>query len=95
MCPLHRGQGAGAYVEPNLHTQLAFMEIELAQRRWFAGENFTAADIMMSFPIESAWQQDVLSARRHPMLTGWLDAIRARAPYQRAQGRGKAPFQVG
>ena len=29
-----------------------FVENVLAQRRYFAGENFTAADIMMHFPLK-------------------------------------------
>ena len=31
-----------------------FIEEELAGRPWFAGQTFTAADVMMSFPLEAA-----------------------------------------
>ena len=40
----------GAFIAPNLTRQLDFMESELAAREWFAGDEFTAADIQMSFP---------------------------------------------
>lgn len=81
------------YVDSNLRTQLAFMETELSRRAWFAGDAFTAADIMMSFPLEAARQRAGLSAASHPLLSGWLDAIHARAAYQRALARG-GPYSL-
>ena len=33
---------------------LDWLESELASRPWFAGDEFTAADVMMSFPLEAA-----------------------------------------
>ena len=44
-------------IEPNLKRQLDFMESELAKSEWFAGEEFSAADIQMSFPVEAAAQR--------------------------------------
>ena len=41
------------YVAPNLRTMFDFVELELATRPWFAGEEFSAADVMMSFPLET------------------------------------------
>ena len=43
----------GIVVLPNLQRNLEFMEAELAGRDWFAGHEFTAADIQMSFPLET------------------------------------------
>jgi glutathione S-transferase len=40
------------FILPNLERHLAFMEGELAARDWFAGPDFSAADIQMSFPVE-------------------------------------------
>jgi glutathione S-transferase len=37
------------------------MESELAAREWFVGDEFSAADIQMSFPLEVA-RQRALSA---------------------------------
>lgn len=74
-------------VEPNLKRQLDFMESELTQNKWFAGREFSAADIQMSFPLEAAAQRAGLDAR-FPKLTGFLKRIHARPAYKRALQRG-------
>jgi glutathione S-transferase len=74
-------------VLPNLKRQLDFMESELAQRSWFAGEEFTAADIQMSFPVEAAAQRAGLDASR-PHLMAFLKRIHERPAYRRALERG-------
>ena len=75
------------FVEPNLKAQLDFMEAELSQREWFAGPEFSAADIQMSFPLEAAAQRAGLDASR-PRLWAWLQRIHARPAYRRALERG-------
>jgi glutathione S-transferase len=74
-------------VEPNLRRQLDFMESELAHNKWFAGGEFSAADIQMSFPLEAAAQRAGLDASR-PKLMGFLKRIHARPAYKRALQRG-------
>ena len=88
--PIARGiadKVMAAMVDPNLKRQLDFMEAELGQREWFAGSEFSAADIMMSFPLEAAAQRAGLDARR-PKLMAFLKRIHARPAYQRALARG-------
>jgi glutathione S-transferase len=88
--PIARGIAAkvlSSFVEPNLKAQLDFMETELSQRAWFAGADFSAADIQMSFPLEAAKQRAGLDASR-PHLHAWLQRIHARPAYQRALERG-------
>jgi len=75
------------FVMPNVERQLAFMDGELAQRPWFAGAEFSAADVMMSFPLEAAAQRAGLDAR-YPALQDWLARIHARPAYRRALERG-------
>jgi glutathione S-transferase len=75
------------FVQPNIDRQLAFMESELTTRPWFAGEAFSAADIMMSFPLEAAASRSGLTARC-PRLTDFLARIHARPAYRRALERG-------
>lgn len=75
------------FVMPNVERQLAFMESELQTRPWFAGRAFTAADVMMSFPLEAAAQSAGLDAR-YPKLQDWLARIHARPAYRRALERG-------
>jgi glutathione S-transferase len=74
------------YVEPNIARQLAFVESHLAASTWFAGPEFTAADIMMSFPLEAAAQRADLSAA--PKIDAFLANIHARPAYVRALERG-------
>ncbi|SHL97883.1 glutathione S-transferase [Rhizobacter sp. OV335] len=74
-------------VEPNLKRQLDFMEAELGRSEWFAGSEFSAADIQMSFPVEASAQRAGLDASR-PKLMAWLKRIHARPAYQRALERG-------
>ena len=68
---------------PNIRDQLDFMESHLKTNRWFAGDDFSAADIQMSFPVEAAAARGGLGASR-PKLAAWLQAIHARPAYRRA-----------
>jgi glutathione S-transferase len=63
------------------------MESELAARSWFAGDEFTAADVQMSFPLEAAAERAGLNSGR-PKLMAFLDRIHARDAYKRALERG-------
>jgi len=81
------GKVKGLMVEPNLKRQLDFMEGELNKSEWFAGSEFSAADIQMSFPIEAAAQRAGLDASR-PKLMAYLKKIHARPAYRRALERG-------
>ena len=71
------------FISPQLKTHLDFMEAELGRSVWFAGDEFTAADIQMSFPVEAAASRAGLAPSR-PRLWAWLQRIHARPAYQRA-----------
>jgi glutathione S-transferase len=43
-----------SYIMPQIAQHLAYLESELAARAWFAGDEFTAADIQVSFVLEAA-----------------------------------------
>jgi glutathione S-transferase len=66
---------------------LDWLESELAGRSWFAGEEFTAADVMMSFPLEAARDRAGLDEAR-PHLIGWLERIHTRPAYAEALRKG-------
>jgi glutathione S-transferase len=70
-----------------LDVHLDWLESELATRPWFAGESFTAADVMMSFPLEASRQRGGFD-EAHPHLAAWLDTIHARPAYERALAVG-------
>ena len=76
-----------AMVEPNLKRHLDHMERELTKSEWFAGDEFTAADIQMSFPVEASAQRAGLDASR-PKLMTFLKKIHARPAFRRALERG-------
>ena len=77
----------GGFVQPNIDRQLAFMEAELQTRPWFAGNEFSAADIVMSFPLEAAASRGGLD-QRYPKLSDFLARVHARPAYRRALERG-------
>jgi glutathione S-transferase len=66
---------------------LRWLETELATRDWFTGDTFTAADVMMSFPLEAARSRAGLDDR-YPKLLAWLERIHARPAYKAALERG-------
>ena len=76
-----------SFIGPQLKRHLDYMEAALAAHSWFAGEEFTAADVQMSFPLEAAASRAGLDASR-PRLTAFLDRIHARSAYRRALERG-------
>jgi glutathione S-transferase len=77
----------GAFVTPNIERHLDYLEAELDKRAWFAGDDFTAADIQMSFPTEAAAARAGLDESR-PRLMQWLERIHARPAYRRAIEKG-------
>ena len=87
--PLVRAIAARAqerFIDPQLRTHIAYWEEELGRAAWFAGNEFTAADIQMSFPLEAA------AARAGVPLPDkvhtFLERIHARPAYQRAVSAG-------
>lgn len=80
-------------VTPQLKQHMAFWESELGKSEWFAGNDFTAADIQMSFALEAAAARGGLE-NGHPKAMAWLAKIHARPAYQRALEVG-GPYEVG
>ncbi|OUL22334.1 glutathione S-transferase [Nostoc sp. T09] len=78
-----------SFIEPQIAQHLDYLEAELGKSTWFAGNEFTAADIQMSFPLEAAAVRAGLDASR-PQLMAFLDRIHTRPAYQRALDRGGA-----
>jgi glutathione S-transferase len=80
---------ARRFVKSQLKLQLDFLEGELSRAPWFVGERFSAADIMMSFPLEVSCDRAGLDETR-PKLMDFLRRIHARPAYRRALERGGA-----
>ena len=82
----------GKYIEPQLKRHLDYLEGELKLGAWFAGSEFTAADIQMSFVLEAAASRGGLDESR-PRLFDFLQSIHQRPAYQLALERG-GPYEL-
>lgn len=75
------------FVAPQIKLHFDYIEGELRKNTWFAGEEFTAADIQMSFPLEAVtMRREEVESR--PKLKEFIDRIHARPAYKRALERG-------
>lgn len=81
------GKIDATFTDPEIALHLNFLEAELKDRDWFAGDAFSAADIQMSYPLESSQGRAGLD-ERFPRLQDYLSRIRARPAYARAIERG-------
>lgn len=76
-------------IAPQVRDHVGFWESELARDGYFAGAAFSAADIMMSFPVEAGMGR--LGYRGETRaISVWLATIRSRPAYRRALERGGA-----
>ncbi|MEH2278220.1 MAG: glutathione S-transferase [Nostoc sp.] len=77
------------FIAPQIKLHFDYIEGELRKSTWFVGEEFTAADIQMSFPLEIvAMQAELISSR--PKIKQFVERIHARPAYERALERGGA-----
>ncbi|MEQ1501976.1 MAG: glutathione S-transferase [Myxococcota bacterium] len=74
------------YVDPQLATHADWWEASLAKTGWFAGSAFSAADVMMSFPLETGAERIGFEGR--PNCRRFVETIHARPAYQKALQRG-------
>lgn len=80
-------------VTDQLKLHLDYLEAEINPGPWFLGERFSAANIMLSFPLETARARAGLDETR-PKLLDFLQRIHSRPAYQRALERG-GPYAYG
>ena len=77
-------------VEEQFAAHIAFAEDKLGDNLHFVGDDWTAADVMMSFPAESALIQGY--GDKAPRLAQFVEAVHARPAWQRARERGGPYF---
>lgn len=75
------------FIDPQLKLHLGYIDKELSATGCFVGNDFTAADVQMSFPLEAATARGGMEGQI-PAITGFLKRIHARPAYQRALERG-------
>ena len=76
-----------SFIDPQLKLHLGFINKELSATGWFVGNDFTAADVQMSFPLEAATARGGMEGQI-PAVVDFLKRIHARPAYQRALERG-------
>lgn len=85
---------AGAPLHPRIEEQLAshfnYLENELRPSGHFVGDDWTGADIMLSFPAELAMLRG--KAENWPKLAAFIEKAHARPAWKRALEKGGAYF---
>ncbi|MBN8542283.1 MAG: glutathione S-transferase [Deltaproteobacteria bacterium] len=93
--PLFKGisqQVHKAYIDEQMRTNFDFIESELRRTGWLAGDQFSAADIQMSFPIEAADAKGVVGTQRKA-IRSYIEKFRSRPAYMKAIQAG-GPYDL-
>ncbi len=77
------GKVRSAYLNHNLQKTLEYIEHALGEQRWFAGQEFSAADVQMGFVMTALNARGGLNAN-YPNCQRWLQQVESRPAYQRA-----------
>ncbi len=86
------GEALQPRINSELDNHLGFMNRALENKDWFVGNEFSAADIQLSFVPQVG--KLLYGLENFPNLDGFLDRIHARPAYQRAIARG-GPYAFG
>lgn len=77
------------YIDPQINLHMKYWEDELSKQTYFVGDEFTAADIQMSFPMEAvAARLDEERLSKFPKIQAFVASIHERPAYKRAVERG-------
>lgn len=79
-------QAMDGYIAKEIALDFSYIESTLSDVSYFAGEAFTAADIMMTFMLEIAASQGILEGRES--IKAYLERIQQRPAYQKAKSFG-------
>ena len=72
-----------------------FAEDFLATKPYFGGAEFSAADIMMVFPLNFAMVLNIVDANQFPNILAWRAKIEARPAYQAMLAKARPDGMVG
>jgi glutathione S-transferase len=82
------GKPLEARVVSEIENHMGYLDARLDRNDWFVANEFSAADIQLSFVIQAA--RLLYGLAKFPNLTRFLDRIHARPAYQRALEKGGA-----
>lgn len=77
-----------SWLNKQIATHAHFIESELARRPWFAGDQFSMADVQMSFPIFALLARGGIDDL--PQTKAWQKRVEMRPAWQRAIEQGGA-----
>jgi len=72
---------------PNIQRCLGFIEAHLTENNWFCGNQFSAADIQMSFPLEASAAAKVIN-ENYPNTLAYIKRFQALPAYQAGLKKG-------
>ncbi len=76
-----------SYLTHTTRALFEYLDNELGKNEWLAGREFTAADIIMSFPAEASLQR-IEESKAAANLKKYVDRLHARPAYKRALEKG-------
>ena len=72
-----------------------FAENFLDDKPWFGGEDFSAADIMMLFPLNFAFVLNIVDSTQFPNINAWMEKVTARPAYQAMLDKARPDGMIG
>lgn len=72
-----------------------YAEDYLAKHKWFGGEAFSVADIMMMFPLNFATSLNIVDEAQFPKIADWRARAEARPAYQRMLAKARPDGLIG
>lgn len=75
-----------SFINPQLKLHLEYLEAELGENEWFVGNQLSAADFQLSFPLEGAASKGLLEDK--PRLKAFVQRVHSMPAYRRALQKG-------
>ena len=72
-----------------------YAEDYLKTHAWFGGAEFSAADIMMMFPLNVATSLNLVDADHFPKIAAWKEKVEARPAYKRMLEKARPDGLIG
>jgi len=72
-----------------------FAEQFLRTHAWFGGADFSAADIMMLFPLRVATELNLVDKAQFPKIEAWKAKVEARPAYKRMLAKARPDGMIG
>jgi glutathione S-transferase len=82
----------GDFVDPNLARHVKFLNDHFEKHTWVTGDELTAADIQMSFPLEALVSR-AGDLGVSPKIADWVKRAHARPAFKRALEKG-GPYEL-